>query len=333
MNWVWIKALALVLLFAAVVFLVERVVGAMVGRRIEGQEINKRLELIARGVPRGEAMQILRRRITYLPDGLPAMLQAPAHKLEKILMAAGVEAQTGRVLLGLVLAPLLLFLFLLLLMSLMGMSIGFGRMVMVATFAGVVGFVIPLLFFQAKAARMVKKMEDQFPVALDVFVRGLRAGHPVAAALDLLTVEMPDPIGSQFGLVVDEVTYGADLRDALTAMADRWDLEDMRMFVVSLSVQAETGGNLAEILENLSTVIRERQSMMMKVRALSSEGRMTAAMLTGLPILAFALLFLSNPGFYLDVADDPAFVPGYLFLAALYAIGVYTIRRLIDLKV
>ena len=75
-------------------------------------------------------------------------------------------------------------------------------------------------------------MQDQFPVALDVFVRGLRAGHPIAAALDLLTVEMPDPIGSQFGIVVDEVTYGADLRDALSAMADRWDLDDMRMFVV-----------------------------------------------------------------------------------------------------
>ena len=111
---------------------------------------------------------------------------------------------------------------------------------------------IPLLFLQFRANRMRKKMQDQFPVALDVFVRGLRAGHPIAAALDLLTVEMPDPIGSQFGIVVDEVTYGADLRDALTAMADRWDLDDMRMFVVSLSVQSETGGNLAEILENLS---------------------------------------------------------------------------------
>ena len=109
------------------------------------------------------------------------------------------------------------------------------------------------MVLQFKANRTRKKMQEQFPVALDVFVRGLRAGHPIAAALDLLTVEMPDPIGSQFGIVVDEVTYGADLRDALQAMAERWDLDDMRMFVVSLSVQNETGGNLAEILENLST--------------------------------------------------------------------------------
>ena len=176
-------------------------------------------------------------------------------------------------------------------------------------------------------------MQEQFPVALDVFVRGLRAGHPIAAALDLLTVEMPDPIGSQFGMVVDEVTYGADLRDALQAMADRWDLDDMRMFVVSLSVQSETGGNLAEILENLSKVIRERASMMMKVRALSSEGRMTAIMLTALPVLAFTVLFIGNPGFYLDVADDPAFFPGFVGLIMLYVIGFVTIRRMVDLKV
>ena len=122
---------------------------------------------------------------------------------------------------------------------------------------------------------------------------------------------MADPIGSQFGMVVDEVTYGAELRDALHAMAERWDMNDMRMFVVSLSVQSETGGNLAEILENLSKVIRDRHSMMLKVRALSSEGRMTAVMLTILPVFAFSFLFIMNPGFYLDVAGDPAFLPGF----------------------
>ena len=192
---------------------------------------------------------------------------------------------------------------------------------------------LPLMVLQFKANRTRKKMQEQFPVAVDVFVRGLRAGHPIAAALDLLTAEMPDPMGSQFGLVVDEVTYGADLRDALQAMANRWDLDEMRMFVVSLSVQNETGGNLAEILENLSTVIRERASMMMKVRALSSEGRMTGVMLTGLPIFAFTTLFIANPAFYLDVSDDPAFLPGFIGLVLLYIIGFVSIRRLVDLKV
>jgi tight adherence protein B len=166
-----------------------------------------------------------------------------------------------------------------------------------------------------------------------VFVRGLRAGHPIAAALDLLTVEMPDPIGTQFGLVVDEVTYGAELRDALLIMAERWDLDDMRRFVVSLSVQNESGGNLAEILENLSKVIRERQSMYLKVRALSSEGRMTGVMLTVLPVFTFVMLFILSPGFFLDVANDPIFVPGFVVLVAMYLAGFFMIRKMVDLKV
>jgi len=192
---------------------------------------------------------------------------------------------------------------------------------------------LPLMFISFRATRTRKKMQEQFPVALDVFVRGLRAGHPIAAALDLLTVEMPDPIGTQFGLVVDEVTYGAELRDALQSMAERWNLDDMRMFVVSLSVQNETGGNLAEILENLSKVIRERAAMFMKVRALSSEGRMTAVMLTVLPIFTFVLLFIVNASFFLDVANDPWFVPGFVFLLVLYLVGFFTIRKMVDLKV
>ena len=333
MNDAWLKALALILIFAAVVFVVERVVSVYVGRRLGAQAINQRLDLISRGVSRGQAMQLLRRQASMLSESLPDLIAGPAIRFEKMLMAAGVSVPTGRLIALLIAAPLAIFFAIILILAATGGAIGFGRVLMLATVAFLLGAGIPLLVIQVRANRMRKKMEDQFPVALDVFVRGLRAGHPIAAALDLLTVEMPDPIGSQFGIVVDEVTYGADLRDALSAMADRWDLDDMRMFVVSLSVQNETGGNLAEILENLSQVIRERASMMRKVRALSSEGRMTAVMLTALPVLAFTLLFLGNPKFYLDVADDPAFLPGWVVLLTLYAIGFFTIRRMIDLKV
>jgi tight adherence protein B len=333
MSDTWLKAIVLILIFATVVFFVERVLSAMVGRRLEHQAINKRLELIARGVSRADAMQLLRRQGSNIPTGLPEFVMRPALAFEKMLMQAGVAVPTGRLMLGMLVAPLALFLLIILFMTVTGAALGSGRVLLIATFAFLLGAGIPFLYLQMRATRMRKKMQDQFPVALDVFVRGLRAGHPIAAALDLLTVEMPDPIGSQFGIAVDEVTYGADLRDALDAMADRWDLDDMRMFVVSLSVQNETGGNLAEILENLSRVIRERASMMLKVRALSSEGRMTAAMLTGLPVVAFVILFIGNPRFYLDVADDPAFLPGYVGLLVLYGIGLWSIRRMIDLKV
>ena len=333
MSGVWLKAIVLILIFSAVVFAVERILSTYVGRRMQTQAINQRLDMINRGVARAEAMNLLRRQSSVLPEFLPGVLVRPALAFEKMLMAAGVAIPTGRLMLLLLIAPLVIFLLIVTYMVVSGSALGPGRILLLATFSLLLGAGIPLLVLQVRANRMRKKIQDQFPVALDVFVRGLRAGHPIAAALDLLTVEMPDPIGSQFGIVVDEVTYGADLRDALTAMADRWDLDDMRMFVVSLSVQSETGGNLAEILENLSQVIRERASMMLKVRALSSEGRMTAAMLTGLPVVAFVILFVGNPRFYLDVADDPAFLPGYVALLTLYAIGFYSIRRMIDLKV
>jgi tight adherence protein B len=329
----WLKALILVCTFGAVLLLVEVLVSAFASSRMAGNAINLRLKLIAQGRSRDETMSLLRRRSSALPSNLPEGLKRLGERFERLLIMAQVAVPTGRLMLILLLAPIVIFFLLMLTMASLGIAIGAGRLLMVAVFAGALGTFLPIMVLQYKATKTRKKMEEQFPVALDVFVRGLRAGHPIAAALDLLTVEMPDPIGSEFGVVVDEVTYGAELRDALQAMAERWDLDDMRMFVVSLSVQNETGGNLAEILDNLSTVIRERHSMMLKVRALSSEGRMTAVMLTILPVFAFTFLFIMNPGFYLDVADDPAFIPGFVTLIMMYFIGFYTIRKMVDLKV
>ena len=334
MNPAWLKALVLVCVFGAVVLAVEVLVGWLASNRAEGKAINLRLQMIGRGRSHSDTMNLLRRSNSAVPDGLPPVLTKLGLKFERTLMQAQITAPTPRLMLAAIIAPIGIFFALLVISSMLwGIGISAGRIMISAAFAVALGSVLPLMVLNYKATKTRKKMQDQFPVALDVFVRGLRAGHPIAAALDLLTVEMPDPIGSQFGLVVDEVTYGAELRDALSNMADRWDLEDMRMFVVSLSVQSETGGNLAEILENLSGVIRERQSMMMKVRALSSEGRMTAAILTILPILTFVILFMANPAFFFDVAGDPYFVPGFTILIAWYIVGFFWIRKMVDLKV
>jgi len=329
----FIKALILAAVFGAVLLAVDTVVGWLARAHSEGRAINLRLKLIRQGSNRGEALNLLKRSDSVLPAGLPAPLLAIGERFERMLQTAQVTMPTPRLMLILLIAPFVLLFSILLLMVAAGIPVGFGRVLLLATFSIVVGSFIPLLILQMRANRMRKKMQDQFPVALDVFVRGLRAGHPVAAALDLLTVEMPDPIGSQFGMVVDVVTYGAELRDALHSMAERWDMADMRMFVVSLSVQRETGGNLAEILEKLTQVIRERQSLLLKVRALSSEGRMTAVVLTALPIFAFSALLMFNPGFYLDVADDPAFVPGFVSLILLYITGFVAIQRMVNIKV
>jgi tight adherence protein B len=333
MNPIWLRALALVCIFGAVVLAVEVLVRWLASSRAEGREINLRLKMIGKGRTRGETMNLLRRADSLVPQGLPPTLDRWARKFERMLMQAQLTLPTGQLMLAILIAPVAIFFLILVFMVSAGMGVSAGRLLITAAFAGALGAGLPLMFLNFKATRTRKKMQEQFPVALDVFVRGLRAGHPIAAALDLLTVEMPDPIGTQFGLVVDEVTYGAELRDALQTMAERWDLEDMRMFVVSLSVQNETGGNLAEILENLTKVIRERQSMFMKVRALSSEGRMTAVMLTVLPLFTFTLLFVLSPGFFLDVANDPWFVPGFIILILMYLTGFFTIRKMVDLKV
>ncbi len=328
-----IRLFVLILVFAAVFLAVEASINWFRTRYRSSTAVNKRLRMIEGGADRDVVLSQLRRVDESSLDFLPGFLRSPAASFERMLHASGVSMQARNVVFLMLAGAAFIFALILLSSFWFGYSLNFGITQLALAFAIAAGIGVPLLVMTRLSDRRRQKMQDQFPVALDVFVRGLRAGHPIAAALELLTTEMQDPIGSEFGIVVDEVTYGADLRDSLQAMANRWDIEDLQMFVVSLSVQSETGGNLAEILENLSKVIRDRSSMMMKVRALSSEGRMTALVLTALPVMTFILLFLGNPGFYLNVATDPYFIIGFAGLIVTYFIGFFTIRRMIDLEV
>jgi tight adherence protein B len=326
-----LRFLLLTLLFGTVVLATEAIVGFIRMRRQTGRRMNKRLEMIAGAADQAVVMANLRRKRRGQPP--KGILGRVSSRLETNLIAAGMP-WSGSTLLALMIAATGgLFTLGVGFAKFTGFSATAGTFLLLAVFAGAAGLGLPALILSRFADRRHRKMEEQFPVALDIFVRGLRAGHPVSSVLHMLTEEMRDPIGSEFGLAVDEVTYGADIRDALQNMADRCRMEDMNMFVVSLSIQAETGGNLAEILENLSGVIRERASMMMQVKALSSEGRMTGVILTALPVLSFVALFIMNPKFYLDVSQDPAFTIGFSSLLLLYAIGFFSIRRMIDLKV
>lgn len=329
----WLKALILAAIFGATMIIVERVGSAVARSRSTGNAINKRLQMIDKGVSREETMVALRRGDDAGAYQMSGVFGDINNGLRTLLVQAGVTGSAGRIAFLLMLLPVAIFLLLLAIFALGGYAMNVGRIMLIMAAALGLGAAVPFLIIRYMANRRRRKMEQQFPVALDVFVRGLRAGHPVASALELLTVEMPDPVGSEFGLVVDEVTYGADLREALEEMAERWDLDDIRMFVVSLSVQQETGGNLAEILENLTKVIRDRHAMMMKVRALSSEGRMTALMLSFLPLLTFLIVFFGKSDFFLDVAEDPIFVPAFAILILMWVIGVFMIRKMIDLKV
>jgi tight adherence protein B len=161
--------------------------------------------------------------------------------------------------------------------------------------------VLPYLVLRILRARRQKKFSGQFPDALDTIVRSLRAGHPVPVAIAMVGQEMPDPIGSEFGMVSDEITYGADLETALQNLYCRIGSDDLPLFVTAVSIQSSTGGNLGEILENLSGVIRQRFKMRRKVRALAAEGRASALILSALPIGLFIVIQVTSPDFYASV--------------------------------
>lgn len=328
-----IRFTVLLAIFASVVLLSQLALAGMHRNRAHVSAINKRLRMIREGRQRVEVMAHLRKNEPSDYPNLPPVLAGAMRSFQRMMFASGIPFTPSQVMVGMFGGFLLLCAILLIGMRAADLAFSFGTMLLVLVVAFCAAGILPLLVLSAIAQRRRKRVEQQFPISLDVFVRALRSGHPIAAAIDLLTKEMEDPIGSEYGLVADEVSYGAELRDALASMANRWNLDDMRMFVVSLSVQSETGGNLAEILQNLSEVIRARAALYMKVRALSSEGRMTGWMLTVLPVLAFVALFIISPRFYLEVAQDPMFVIGFISLIVLYVIGVIIIRRMIDLKV
>lgn len=333
MDPVVLRVLALVVIFASVFLVSERIIATLRQRQRGSRAINKRLKMIEGGLDREIVTSRLRKSAPGSFTNMPGLIGKAGRSIERAVIASGIAFPPHQIMLGMSIASTAIAGLTLLGSGIAGYAIGFGTIQLSIIVGLCFGTGLPMIVLSQMASKRKKRMQEQFPVALDVFVRGLRSGHPIASALDLLTKEMEDPLGTEFGLVVDEVSYGADLREALQNMADRWGIEDIQMFVVSLSVQNETGGNLAEILANLSSVIRDRHSMYMKVRALSSEGRMTALILTALPILAFSSLFLSNPAFYIEVSQDPIFPIGFVGLIVLYIIGFVSIRRMIDLKV
>ena len=328
-----VRILALLAIFASAFLLSQVLLGGLWRSRSRVATVNKRLQLIRQGNDRIEIAAQLRKNAPSDFDGLPGPLASIMRSLQRSLFAAAVPLTLSQLLFWAAGGVVLLLAILLISVSIAGFPLSLGVFLLCFALAFSVAAGLPIMIINGIGQRRRKKMEQQFPIALDIFVRALRSGHPVAGAISLLTNEMEDPLGSEFGLVGDEVAYGADLTDALDALADRWDLEDVRMFVVSLAVQSETGGNLAEILENLSTIIRARASLYLKVRSLSSEGRMTGWILTVLPVLTFVGMFFVNPKFYLDVAQDVIFIFGLPLMILWYLVGVIWIRKLVDIKV
>jgi len=294
------------------------------------KRVSKRMALLERGASAEEIITALRRQTT---DASKSLLPSVIRYLDVRLNQAGMRISAQRMLTIMASVTLLIGFLFPLVGGITGQIRSAGAVLLIVLFAGGAGIALPVLAINYLAARRLKLLEKQFPTALDVLVRGLRAGYPITGALELVVAELPDPLSSELGLVLAEMNYGYPLRDALINLADRVQTQDINMFVVSVSIQTETGGSLADILDGLARVIRDRAAMVLKVRALASEGKMTGALLTAMPIITFIGVFTTKPEFYLDNVEDPWFMPGVIGVMFMYTLGVVIMRRLIAIKV
>jgi tight adherence protein B len=181
--------------------------------------------------------------------------------------------------------------------------------------------------------RRVDRFIGLFPDAIDLIVRGLRSVLPISESVTAVGREMPDPLGHEFRLIGDRVRFGSTLEEALWDAARRLDAPEFHFFIVSLAVQRETGGNLAETLANLSDILRRRRQMRLKVRAMSSEARASAMILGGLPFVMFAILYLVNPSYEMELFTDPR---GRMMLGAglfTMTLGILVMRRMVKFEI
>jgi len=172
--------------------------------------------------------------------------------------------------------------------------------------AGVlIGAGLPHIVVGRMAQKRLTRFTALFPDAIDLIVRGLRSGLPVTESIAAVGREMAEPVGSEFRRISESVRFGRSLEETLWDTAGRLDTADFKFFVISLSIQRETGGNLAETLSNLSDILRRRRQMKLKIKAMSSEARASAMILGSLPFVMFALIFLMNPGYETELFTDP----------------------------
>jgi tight adherence protein B len=275
------------LIFAAYFLALEAIFLSFARRASSRSAVSKRLSVTDRAASDQQmALVQSRQRRSLSPDGDYIL---PAIWLNRLIAQSGVKlGVTGfpLILVGLSGALVLLTL------------LASGSVLLAIAVGLLVGAGAPVLVLMVIRHRRLKKFEAQLPEAMDTLVRSLRAGHPVQAAIRLIVREMPDPIGTEFAIVSDELTYGLDLEMAMKNLHRRVGQQDLGLLVAAVGLQGKTGGNLAEILGNLSRVIRDRLRMRLKVKALSAEARFSAMILSILPIALFALLSVIAPNYY-----------------------------------
>ena len=187
------------------------------------------------------------------------------------------------------------------------------RPVVALLFSLAAGLALPHLIIKFMIRRRLNRFMVQFPEAIDLMVRGIRSGLPITESIRAIGSELPDPVGLEFRRIIDSFKIGFTLDEALLAALKRLRLPEFHFFVISLAVQQETGGNLAETLENLGTLLRKRKQMKLKIRAVSAEARASAIIIGALPVIAFFGLLIFKPDYVMPLLTDPR---GHMFLAS-----------------
>jgi len=214
---------------------------------------------------------------------------------------------------------------------LFGRAFGYGALSFICA---MMFAVFSLLLYLVRVRRKrIAKFSEQLPDAIEVIVRGVRSGYPFTVALALVAKEMSDPIGTEFGMTSDEISFGSDIGGALDSLVDRVGHEDLLYLTMSLKVQTQTGGNLAEILSRLARLLRERAMLRLKVKAISAEGRMSAVFLTAMPFVIFGAISLLRPDYFWGVRNHPAIMPALIIGATLLTVANIIIYRMVHFKV
>ncbi len=330
MNYI-IVPLICVVVFVIVILAVQALSNMLFSARDKSERINRRMTMLDSGLRPDEVYAALVRK----PEPISESNKAIAELHDRIwtyCRQAGLSVSPTYLVSGVLLAVLVV-----------GMS-GIFMLNARTTFGSPLDDVVLLIaccvliplavwtWIGFKRSARLAILTEQLPLALDVVNRAVRAGHPVVAAIKLAATEMDDPIGTEFGLIVDEITYGVEIKDALSNFAKRTGSSDAHFFAVSVGVQSETGGNLVEILSGLAKVIRGRITLAKRVRALASEGRASAYILSALPVFLVVALMIMHPSYYTSKFSDPIFWPTVAGVCVVYALGWVMISRIVNIR-
>jgi tight adherence protein B len=297
-------------------------------RTVQGHAANRRARLLAKGLTQDQTLRKLHRtRLTGTSEDIlkKRSWTGLLSRLDQLLDQSGTMMSTTRFLVIVGSIALIIT---------VAATLGAKTPLIFSLIFGlIVGFALPILYIMRLKAKKLRRLAEQIPDAIDTIVRSVRAGHPIRTAFTLVAKEMADPVGTEFGLMVDEMTYGLDLTEALENFQRRNDLQDIHYFSVTVNVQHGTGGNLAEVLANLSSVIRDRFRTYKKIRVLSAEGRLAAIVIAVVPFFTAFIMTINKPSYYVAAAKNPVFPFVIGAALVLYLGSMLVIYKIVNIRV